>query len=272
MQTIEEKVNNLPSELNPYKELILSTKKEFVSIDLKKEENLSFTTSKVGGLPYLPLDEVYPKSKNGDYLGFLAQINFAEMPPLENYPRKGILQFYISDDNSEYMWGSNLNNLLDGDLKVFYHESIGEYQEDFTFLDEFRENADLPIDPMLELKMHFTLEAMLLSPEDFRFKEDCYDFFENFGEKKDVLFEKYANTFEDIRHQVGGYPYFTQEDPRYYIQNNYQDYTELLFQLDSDDGENEVLWGDVGVGNFFIKLEDLKKKDFSKILYTWDCY
>ena len=39
--------------------------------------------------------------------------------------------------------------------------------------------------------------------------------------------------------------------------------------MDSD-GE-EVLWGDCGVANFFIKDEDLAKKDFSNILYSWDC-
>jgi uncharacterized protein YwqG len=31
------------------------------------------------------------------------------------------------------------------------------------------------------------------------------------------------------------------------------------------------MWGDMGVGNFFIHPDDLAKKDFSKIFYTWDC-
>ena len=43
---------------------------------------------------------------------------------------------------------------------------------------------------------------------------------------------------------------------------------ELLFQLDSDDG---VMWGDCGVGNFFITDADLKRRDFSRVLYNWDC-
>jgi uncharacterized protein YwqG len=30
-------------------------------------------------------------------------------------------------------------------------------------------------------------------------------------------------------------------------------------------------WGDMGVANFFINSEKLKQKDFSDILYTWDC-
>ena len=32
------------------------------------------------------------------------------------------------------------------------------------------------------------------------------------------------------------------------------------------------MWGDCGVGNFFINAEDLKRLDFSNVLYNWDCY
>jgi uncharacterized protein YwqG len=272
MQTIEEKVNNLPSELDPYKELILSTKKEFVSIELQKKDNLSFITSKVGGVGYLPLGTEYPRSKSGEYLALLAQINFSEMPPLENYPREGILQFYIAEDD----YGMDYDNLLEGDIKVIFHKTIEAHQSDFSFLDDFRADSILPINPDIELKMNFTLDAIVISAEDFRFEKvfdkNFYDFFDSLGENGEALFENYQKIFGEALHKVGGYPYFTQEDPRYYVENNYQDYTELLFQLDSDDAENEILWGDVGIGNFFIKPEDLKKRDFSKVLYTWDCH
>jgi len=44
----------------------------------------------------------------------------------------------------------------------------------------------------------------------------------------------------------------------------------LLLQLDSDDSI-DLMWGDSGVGNFFIKDEDLKNLNFSNVLYNWDC-
>jgi uncharacterized protein YwqG len=51
----------------------------------------------------------------------------------------------------------------------------------------------------------------------------------------------------------------------------FSDY-ELLLQIDSSEAEaDEICWGDVGVGNFFIRREDLRNRDFSKVLYTWDC-
>ena len=32
-----------------------------------------------------------------------------------------------------------------------------------------------------------------------------------------------------------------------------------------------ICWGDLGVGNFFINREALKRRDFSRVLYNWDC-
>ncbi len=42
--------------------------------------------------------------------------------------------------------------------------------------------------------------------------------------------------------------------------------------MDSD-GKNYIMWGDTGVGNFFISEKDLKDRNFSSsmILYNWDC-
>lgn len=31
------------------------------------------------------------------------------------------------------------------------------------------------------------------------------------------------------------------------------------------------MWGDMGVANFFIRREDLLRRDFSRVWYTWDC-
>jgi uncharacterized protein YwqG len=37
------------------------------------------------------------------------------------------------------------------------------------------------------------------------------------------------------------------------------------------DSDNEIICGDVGVANFFIRPGDLAKKDFSQVMYNWDC-
>ena len=72
-------------------------------------------------------------------------------------------------------------------------------------------------------------------------------------------------------HQVGGWPFFTQNDPR--TPEEHPDFEILLFQLDSEmrDRKDLVLWGDCGVGGFFIRPEDLRARDFSRVMYNWDC-
>jgi len=66
-------------------------------------------------------------------------------------------------------------------------------------------------------------------------------------------------------HRVGGYPFFTQTDPRPAFADSIQ-----LLQLDSD--MPDVMWGDVGLAHWFISSEDLACRDFSNVTFAWDCY
>ena len=75
-------------------------------------------------------------------------------------------------------------------------------------------------------------------------------------------------------HFVFGYPFFTQADPRY--GELADEFDTLLLQMDSEGepgtGKDRILWGDVGIGGFFINGEALKRGDFSRVLFNWDCY
>ena len=53
------------------------------------------TTSKCGGVPYLPAGVQAPTNQDGKPLGMVAQINCAELPKNELYPKTGILQFWL---------------------------------------------------------------------------------------------------------------------------------------------------------------------------------
>ncbi|MGK7918678.1 MAG: DUF1963 domain-containing protein [Trichodesmium sp.] len=88
------------------------------------------------------------------------------------------------------------------------------------------------------------------------------------------IYDKWYDQYfwRGYQHQLGGYPNFTQEDPRF--NPEYEDYI-LLLQIVSDYGsygENDICWGDAGIGNFFIKPSQLKALDFSQVLYNWDCH
>ena len=71
---------------------------------------------------------------------------------------------------------------------------------------------------------------------------------------------------------IGGYPIFSQDDPR--LNESLSDCDILLFELDSVyDKENDIdiMWGDMGTGSFFITRDKLKALDFSRVLYNYDC-
>ena len=138
--------------------------------------------------------------------------------------------------------------------------------------------ADIPHIPVEEYgfpmeeagTLQFTQEEMYLSCDDFRFTEQ-YDWTAlDLGDEEDEVLDELWENFSSSGHQLGGYPYFTQEDPRAYSDDVLKEY-ELLFQLDTDD-TIECMWGDAGVANFFIHPDDLKNRNFSNVLYNWDCH
>ena len=85
---------------------------------------------------------------------------------------------------------------------------------------------------------------------------------------EDIFFDEMAKDGDEPQIQLLGHPSFTQEDPRFNSQ--YGEYDTLLLQIPSI--EDEIMWGDMGIANFFIRKEDLERFDFSRVIYNWDCY
>ena len=87
----------------------------------------------------------------------------------------------------------------------------------------------------------------------------------------DDFINEYEEKYEELvgEHCLGGYPAFVQDDDRADLQEE-EGYDFLLLQINSDD-EHSIMWGDAGIGNFFIQPSALKRLDFSKILYTYAC-
>jgi uncharacterized protein YwqG len=103
----EELPLELPPEIEKLRDTIEATIKPYVEIRPTPNAQTTLWQSKLGGLPYFPQGLEYPRSPDGNYLYLLTQINFAEVPPLENFPTQGILQFYIGDDE---FYGCDFNN------------------------------------------------------------------------------------------------------------------------------------------------------------------
>ena len=87
----------IPDFLEKYRQQIEEYRLDTVRIfatAIADGEILSIRQSKFLGLPYIPKNQIYPTCLNGTPMIMLAQINFSEVPPLENYPTKGILQLF----------------------------------------------------------------------------------------------------------------------------------------------------------------------------------
>ena len=256
----------LSPELAVYRDKIEATIQPYIEIKLTDNDKPTWWQSKFGGLPYLPKDFEYPKSPNGEYLYLLAQINFAEVPPLESFPNKGILQFYLAADEDGY--GLDFDNPTEQDKFRIIYFADGDLTEDnlvtnFDFLPPINDKWLMPFAGCCQVT--FSLEYSPISPGDYQF-----NLFPLFEKEYQEIAEEYYDKFATEKHKLGGYPDFTQSDPREFLNKEEPDI--LLLQIDSDRSKViDICWGDVGIGNFFIKKSALERLDFSDVLYNWDC-
>lgn len=239
----------------------------------------ALTESKFGGTPWLPEGFPYPHTThtNGRQipLKLLAQLNFANIPPLPGFPEKGILQFYI--DGSEPLFGADFDRpTVQEGFRIIYHPEVPEDGRNAQTPPKIsNENGEyFPVETEHLLTFEAGTESM--GTTDFRFDKTFMPLYNrcnhtNYTESYELgdnVYEKIDRATNAGGHKIGGYPFFTQSDPRDY-EDALKDYTILLLQIDSD---KKIMWGDDGVGNFFITPDDLKKQDFSRVLYHWDCY
>lgn len=259
--------------------------KKVIMIDAHASDSIALTDSKFGGYPYWPAGMEYPVNKDGEKLILLAQINLSDVEdPL--LPKSGLLQFFIACDDI---------NGLDDELghKVVYHKYIDpSVTEESVKALGIRATSDLNPDK----EEYFPLYACYAisfeeSQEPLNFEDmNHWDIFcdklkelynlnvrelesQGIDSFYDLLNDNDYDYMEEVLneaagHKMFGYPCFTQGDPR-----EPGEYEILLFQMDTDDINDDVhiMWGDSGVGNFFMNEEDLKNLDFDKVMYTWDC-
>ena len=244
--------------------------KECVTFRIEAQPTTLFD-NKIGGTPYFPKDMEYP-TFNDKPLILLAQINFSTFKPIEGFPDKGIMQVYIADEDCYGMdWDDNTSNTS---FRVIYHEDIIEDPDKLIDSLPYEMSDDLPFkgEYLLTPNENSVMYATpYLENFDDVFVEAYNDIMDNpindIFELEDSLVNELYDRNERAYAWIGGYPIFTQYDPR-----SDEKYSTLLFESDSFwNKEINIMWGDSGTGTFFISPEDLKNKDFSKILYSWDC-
>mgnify|MGYP002854297007 CR=1 FL=1 len=257
---------------------------ECIRLRPQAAENLSLFDSKLGGVPYLPKDAEYPMGK-GKYAGkplrLLAQLNLDTLPPIADLPTQGMLQFFCSSDQEDGMYGLDFDEgsaIKQDGFRVIYYSNIITDEKQLTPANEMPQIEGEETFPLTEnylLKAEKRIETASVS--DYRFEPSIIKAIKDATGKEITSLSDLDAEHKDIIRKafyfgkgtkIGGYPFFTQDDPRY--NEAYSNHTFCLLQIDSE--ATGIMWGDMGVGNFFIEPERLKKLDFSNVMYNWDCY
>jgi len=270
-KNLEEMKKNTP--VGIFKRRLKKYSKEALQLQLSKEEVPRWST-KLGGKPYLPVGEEHPEE--GMYL--LAQINFEEIPKLQGYPEKGLLQFYIKEETSEY-------------TTRYFSEIIRDESKLQEDLPEISNDDCWPV-IYSELKVTYKQIDDTPSVEDYLLDEEVEDILNEMFTDHHEKFEMTSQYEQErISNKIGGYPFFPDwGDPRKIDEDLLcpddterlergeiilNEYGEVSFEnewvclLSLYNEELEGL-GDIQEdGNiyFFIRKADLEKGDFSDIKY-----
>lgn len=242
--------------------------------------------TRIGGPVWLPNGVGWPAGKEGRPLEFVAQLDFAAMPPLPDYPEAGVLQLFVGRDD---LHGADFDAPDKSDFRLVWHPEgavggqllpplvlphygegpDGAYSTPAIFNDQVRSNG---------VMLHATARSMVPPPFSYPFDALISELgIDARHPDVDAQLEQYWNAGSAQGHYTGGHPQFVQFDyrgdasfpPRDDPQPSpYRDYDRVLFQLTSDNG---LQWGDVGEANVLIRRDDLLGCRFDRAIWYWDC-
>jgi uncharacterized protein YwqG len=246
-----------------YKE---KTKKECYKIEIEDTNDTpKIEDDKIGGTPYIPINEDYPLDKNNKPMALLIQINLANIN-LENYPSDGILEIFIDrecswpcdyqiryfkiglEPKTEFPDGILQNYIIEKPLKIkltkdVEHMPISDYRFSLLMSETINEIIGLKLNNYMEICKFFEKEGI-----------DIYD----------IMY----NNINIFPGNFGGYADFTQTDPRPI--ENFEDKIECLVKIDSNLGHG-IMIGDSGIIFSFISENDINSKNFENAIVDWDC-
>lgn len=222
--------------------------------------------TRIGGPVWLRDGEAWPTSADGAPLEFVAQVDFAELPPLPDFPATGVLQFFVGRDD---LFGAEFDDPARGSARVLWRPGALEDGR----LHPHPALADDETSPFgrgnvrdAGLSLAGQPAEHLLPSSDWRIEERLKGQLRRPGidQVEDLL--EAEDDGAPLRHHVGGHPVFTQYDFR--EPGRFSDYDRTLLRLTSD---SNLLWGDCGEAVFLVRQRDLLAQDFSSVIFYWDC-
>ena len=223
--------------------------------------------AQIGGSPWLADEEQWPLDSDGLRLEFVAQLDFRRLPQIAGFPETGVVRFFVGRDE---LFGANWEVPEQSGCRILWHDGPIEGgrlepptpldTDDMSPFQSESRRADgvaLAATPASDLPGHDSVEvtARLAGQSDRLGMNEVDDEIFDIGEEREE------------GHRIGGYPMFTQPDFR--RPGYYDDYDVLLLGLTSDE---TIMWGDVGEAMFLMRQADLDARDFSRVIFYWDCH
>lgn len=261
--------------LAPYKDSILATAQTiapFTWQEWQGEGRPPLWQSHLGGVPYLPLDDEYPYTNRGYPFALFAQINFAEMPPIPDFPTEGILQIFVDgmDDLAIVV--------REGSDKPFYRYYPNVITDDSALQQTFPEvplYQDRKNPPCV---MHFEkAQTQYMTNGDMHYEDVIVDKNGNRLGCSGEAYNQYSDLSWEFENYIGGYLQTCQYDPRHRIvfddvpddpEEVRFEQSRLLLQLT---GEFPFFDYYHLLVSFFIHPDDLRQRDFSGMFADASC-
>lgn len=239
----------------------------------------SISSSRTGGVPDVPIDFVWPtEPQTGRPLSFIAQINLQEVAPFDEdglLPSEGLLYFFYSAEQEA--WGYDSQDA--GMFSVQYYEGSTSHLQRMPFPENMPEDAHFTpcaLVPQTEISLCFDTPIFNNLSEDEQ--ETIFEIFNEGGPSNKML--GYADTIQGemelecelVTNGLNCGDSFGYQDPRAKeLEPNATDWR-LLLQVDSNEEENDMMWGDAGRLYFWIKEQDLRARNFDKSWMILQCY
>jgi uncharacterized protein YwqG/tetratricopeptide (TPR) repeat protein len=205
-----------------------------------------------------------PMDSEGKPMRLICAVYCDEVNGVPDFPKSGVLRFYIADNVS--LGADRSAPTVQKDFRVIYSESedFGEVESPVPASETFPVKG--------EYGVIFRPGFCPITYSDYRFEAEFSAHLEKHGAPafseldEDVHFQLHRD-YQGAGHRIGGFPCFCEEDPRK-KDENLRKYDTLLLQVVSHTGYIDI-YND-GVMSFFIPHEKLIARDFSDILYWWD--
>jgi len=263
--------------LSKYFKTIIPLIRPKIELTLIPDSNIKIGQSKVGGNPDLTNENKWPKAENDKSMSFIAQINCEE---LSNYdtqqllPQNGLISFFYCADQEA--WGFDPKDK--SRFKVLYADNTEnlkstKFPNDLEEYSIFKSNR-IEFENCLSLPTweEDSIEGVIQDEDDDNYSEVSS------GSENQIF--GYANCVQapmELECQLVTNGLFCgdptgYEDPRAKeLEKGKSDWI-LLLQVGSEDDKTGMMWGDSGNIYFWIKRQDLLRKNFDNVWCILQCY